>query len=253
MMPDPLFILAVALAAMVVGISKSGVVMGLGSINVPLLTMVMSARDAAGVLLPVMVLVDMIALYVYAREVNWRIVFIVVPGSLLGIGLGWALSASVDEAAVRLAIGVVTLLFLIDMTFPIRKKLAGVVPPSRSWGVFWGAVSGFTSFVSHNGGPPYQIYVIPQRLAPNIFAGTAAVVFAITNIAKLGPYALLGQLQPGNLAISAGMVPLSLAAMFGGVYVVRRVPATLFYRIAYLLMLVFSLKLIWDGLAHYLF
>jgi len=251
-MPDLLFILALALAAAIVGISKSGVAMGLGGVNVPLLTMVMSARDAAGVLLPVMVLIDVIALVVYAREVDWKIVFILLPGCIAGTALGWLMSASVDEAAVRLAIGLVTLLFLIDSTFPIRKKLVGR-PPSRPWGVFWGAVTGFTSFVSHTGGPPYQIFVIPRKLAPAVFAGTTAVFFAITNMIKLVPYAALGQLQPSNLMLSAAMVPLALAAMFGGVYLTRRISPKLFYRIAYGLMLAFSLKLIWDGLSFYFF
>lgn len=176
-MPDLLLILALALAAAIIGLSKSGVAMGLGGVNVPLLTMVMSARDAAGVLLPVMVLIDIVALFVYAREVDWKIVLILLPDQVLGTGLGWLMSASVDEAAVRLAIGLVTLLFLVNSTFPIRKKLVGR-PPSRPWGVFWGAVTGFAGFVSHTGGPPYQIFVMPRKLAPAV-SGTTAVFFAI--------------------------------------------------------------------------
>jgi uncharacterized membrane protein YfcA len=250
-MPDLPFLAAIALAATIVGLSKSGAAVGLGGVNVPLLTMVMSARDAAGVLLPVMVLIDMIALFVYAREVNWRIIALLLPGCLAGIGLGWAMSARVEEAAVRLMVGVVTLVFLVDSTVPIRRKLVNR-PPSRPWGVFWGAVSGFTSFVSHTGGPPYQIFVMPRKLAPAVFAGTTAVFFAIVNAIKLAPYAALGQLQPTNLMVSAGMVPLALAAMFGGVYITRRIAPVLFYRIAYGLMLVFSIKLIWDGLSFYL-
>ena len=70
-------------------------------------------------------------------------------------------------------------------------------------GVFWGAVSGFTSFVSHAGGPPYQIYVTPLRLAPRIFAGTMVVFFFIVNALKLVPYFFLGQFARANLLTSA--------------------------------------------------
>ncbi|MGV3650846.1 MAG: sulfite exporter TauE/SafE family protein [Devosia sp.] len=245
-MPDPLFLAVVMLAGVVVGMSKSGIVSNLGAINVPLLSLVMSARDAAGVLLPVMLVTDAIALFIYARHFDRRILAIMLPGCLAGIGIGWALSAVVDESAVRLAVGVVTLGFVIDAVFPLRKKLSGL-PPSRLWGTIWGSVSGFTSFVSHTGGPPFHIYVLPQRLDPKVFAGTVAVFFAITNAVKLVPYYFLGQLQTGNLLLSALLVPTALLSMAAGVFLVRRISGKAFYRIAYTLMAVFSLKLIWDG------
>lgn len=251
-MPDPFFLVILVLAGIIVGISKSGLVVSLGVIGVPMLTLVMPARDAAGVLLPVLLVTDAIALWVYARAGTFdrRILLLMLPGCLLGIGIGWALSAVVSEPMVRLIIGVVTLGFVIDALLPLRKKLEGL-PPSRFWGTVWGAVSGFTSFVSHTGGPPYQIYVLPRKLPPAVFSGTTVVFFAVANTVKLVPYGFLGQLQTGNLALSAALVPVALVAMAGGIWAVRRIPSQLFYRIAYALMVVFALKLIWDGLAGF--
>jgi uncharacterized membrane protein YfcA len=251
-MPDPLFLLVIVLSGIIVGISKSGLVASLGVIGVPLLTLVMPARDAAGILLPVLLVTDAIALWIYARAGTFdrRILALMLPGAMLGIGLAWALSAVVSEHAVRLAIGIVTLVFVLDALLPLRKKLAGL-PPSRFWGTVWGSVSGFTSFVSHTGGPPFQIYVLPQRLPPQVFSGTTVVFFAIANTVKIVPYGLLGQLQLSNLMVSAMLVPISLLAMWGGVWAVRRISTRLFYRVAYGLMLVFSIKLIWDGLTGF--
>lgn len=245
-MIDPLFVAVLVTAALLTGLSKSGFAVSLGAVSAPLMTLVLPARDAAGILLPVLLMLDAIALAVYRREVDWRIFWIMITGAMIGTGIGWGLSAVVDEAMVRLAIGVITLIFVLDAWFPLRKKLEGL-PPSKAWGSFWGGVAGFTSFVSHTGGPPFQIFVMPRRLAPAIYAGTTAFFFAVVNTSKLVPYAFLGQLSAHNLTLSAWLMPVAAAAMLIGVFLVRRVPQAFFYRLTYWLLFLLSLKLIYDG------
>jgi len=248
---DPLFLFCIVVAAITVGISKSGLMVSIGAMNVPLLTLVMSARDAAGVLLPVMIVVDLLALGYYVRFADRRILETLLPGAALGIAIGWPLSSWIDENTVRLAIGLVTLAFVLDAWLGLRKKLKSM-PPSRLRGTFWGSLSGFTSFISHTGGPAFQIYVIPQKLPPVRFAGTAAVFFAVTNIVKLLPYYFLNQLAVDNLKLSAMMVPIAIVSMGFGFYLVRRIGTGLYYRLAYALLFLFSLKLIWDSVTGYL-
>jgi uncharacterized membrane protein YfcA len=113
----------------------------------------------------------------YRKEFDRNILKIMLPGAAIGTLLGWALFAFVSDAVVLLMVGVVTLLFVIDAVFPIRKKLEGL-PPSKPWGTFWGGVAGFTSFISHTGGPPFQIYVLPRKLPPLVYSGTTAVFFS---------------------------------------------------------------------------
>lgn len=246
-MNDILFYAIILTAAALIGLSKSGLIVSISAINVPLIALIMPARDAAGVLLPVMLVIDVVALFIYARNYDQRVLSILIPGSLIGTLLGWLLSATVDEAAVRLSIGIVTILFVLDALIPFRKKLEGL-PPSRFWGTFWGAITGFTSFISHTGGPPYQIFVLPQKLSPAIFAGTTAVFFAINNAAKLFPYYFLGQLEFRNVKLAALMVPVALFSLAAGYFAVRKISADLFYKFTYGLLLVFGLKLIWDGI-----
>lgn len=243
---DPTFYAVAIAAVFIVGLSKSGLVASMGIVGVPLLTLVMPARDAAGMLLPLLLVTDAIALFVYRREVDWRVFWILLPGALIGTAIGWALSAAVSEAMVRLAIGIVTLLFVLDAWLPLRKKLEAL-PPSHPWGWFWGGIAGFTSFISHTGGPPVQIYMLPLRLPPALFAGTTAVFFAVVNAVKIVPYFFLGQLSVSNMQAAATLVPVAIAGTLIGVYLVRRISQTLFYRIAYVLIFLLSLKLIYDG------
>ncbi|MBS3847210.1 sulfite exporter TauE/SafE family protein [Devosia sp. J2-20] len=243
---DPYFVTIAVIAVLIVGLSKAGLLGSLGMVGVPLLSLIMPARDAAGVMLPVLLAMDAIAVYAYRKEVDWRVLRMMLPGAAVGTIVGWVLWAFVSDAAVLLFVGVITLLFILDALLPIRKKLEGL-PPSKPWGIFWGSFAGFTSFISHTGGPPFQIYVLPQRLPPAIYAGTSAVFFAIVNTSKLIPYFFLGQLNVHNLQLSAMFIPVGIVGVFAGIFLVRRISMKLFYRIAYWLVFLLALKLVWDG------
>ena len=245
-MIDPVFVTIAVIAVLVVGLSKAGLLGGLGVVGVPLLTLVMAPREAAGMMLPVLLCMDAVAIWMYRKECDWNLIRIMLPGAAVGTLGGWALWAVVSDAVVLLMVGVVTLLFVLDAILPLRKKLEGL-PPSRPWGAFWGSIAGFTSFISHTGGPPFQIYTLPRRLPPAVYAGTTAFFFAIVNTAKLVPYYFLGQLNVQNLTLSAALAPIGVLGVFIGIYLVRRIDARLFYRIAYWLVFILALQLIWEG------
>jgi uncharacterized membrane protein YfcA len=245
-MPSLSFIAIAAIAVFLAGLSKSNFAVSVGAVAVPLLALVMPAREATGMMLPILICMDIVALLVYRREVDWRVLRIMVPGALVGTLIGWALSAVVSEAAVGLAVGIISLLFVLDAWLPLRKTLKGL-PPSRIWGNFWGAVAGFTSFISHTGGPPYQIYAMPLRLPPAIYAGTTAVFFAIVNVSKLIPFYFLGQLSFSNLELASALLALGFVGMGTGIYLVRRVNPKFFYQLAYVLIFLLALNLIYEG------
>jgi uncharacterized membrane protein YfcA len=245
-MPDLYFWIIAVLAVFIVALSKSGLVGSLGLVAVPMLSLVMPARDAAGMMLPLLLVMDAIAVWTYRKDADWRILKIMLPGAAIGTLIGWALWTVVSDAMVLLFVGVITLLFILDALLPLRKKLEGL-PPSKPWGVFWGGFSGFTSFISHTGGPPFQIYTLPQKLTPVTYSGTTAFFFAIVNSAKLIPYFFLGQLNVANLTHAAILAPLAIVGVLVGVYLVRRISIKRFYQLTYWLVFLLALKLIYDG------
>jgi uncharacterized membrane protein YfcA len=245
-MPDLYFWTVAVLAVFIVALSKSGLVGSLGLVGVPLLSVVMPARDAAGMMLPLLLVMDAIAVWTYRKDADWRILKIMLPGAFVGTVIGWVLWSFVSDAMVLLFVGILTLLFILDALLPLRKKLEGL-PPSRPWGTFWGGAAGFTSFISHTGGPPFQIYVLPQKLTPVIFSGTTAFFFAIVNTAKLVPYFFLGQLNVANLERAAILAPLAVAGVLLGVFLVRRISVKRFYQLTYWLVFLLSLYIIYKG------
>ncbi len=109
-------------------------------------------------------------------------------------------------------------------------------------------IAGFTSFVSHTGGPPYQMWTLPLGLKKTVFAGTATIAFAYVNMLKLPFYLQLGQVNIGSLKIAAMLAPVAIVAVFGGVKIVKILPEKLFFRLVTWTLLAISSKLIWGAL-----
>ena len=118
--------------------------------------------------------------------------------------------------------------------------------PAR--GVIWGTVAGFTSFLANAGSPPFQLYVLPQKLEKETFVGTFSIFFACGNALKVVPYFLLGQLTADNMATSMVLLPLAIVTNIAGVWLVRRTPTEFFFRIVYILIFLIGCELIRQGL-----
>lgn len=249
MLTDWHFYLAAVPAVILMGLSKGGF-SGLAILSTPLVAMVTSPVRAAAIMLPILIVQDAVSVWAYRHEWNRRVLAIMLPGALAGITAGYLLARHVSDAAVTLAVGLVSAGFVLWQWLKhARDGELAAEPADVPKGLFWGTVSGFTSFISHTGGPPFQVYTLPQRMPPAEYAGTTTIFFAIMNLVKLLPYFLLGQFDTQNLAQSASLLPLAIAATFAGVWLVRRVPAEKFFLLIYALTLVVGLKLIWDGVA----
>ncbi len=240
------FWLLAVLAAMFVGISKGGLPMA-GAVAVPLLALQISPVTAAGLLLPVYVVSDMFGLWAYRKAFNARVLKIIAVSATLGIGIGWATAAWTDERWVTLIVGLIGLAFVANRLIH-HRKVTEAQPARLGPGLFWGTIAGFTSFVSHSGGPPYQVYTLPLKMPRTVFAGTSTIAFAYINAVKLVPYFFLGQINLDSLKIAAFLAIPATAAVFLGVWLVKVMSEKLYYTLIYSALFVLSLKLVWDGL-----
>lgn len=233
------------LAAVMVGLSKGGVPMA-ASLSVPILTIVMAPVAAAGLLLPVYIVADMFGLWAYRKEFDKRVLAIMIPATTLGIGIGWATAEIVPERWVTLMVGVIGAVFALNALFRHRhgaRQEAKVAP-----GLFWGTIAGITSFVSHSGAPPFQAYTIPLNLPKQVFAGTATVLFSYVNLAKLGPYIALGEVNLDSLGTALILAIPASASVFLGVWLVKRMPTEIFFKVVIWALLLISLKLIQQAI-----
>ncbi|AMJ61260.1 sulfite exporter TauE/SafE family protein [Bosea sp. PAMC 26642] len=247
MLLDPAFFAAMVPAVILMGLSKGGFA-GLGLLALPLMALVVSPVQAAAIMLPLLISQDVVTVWSYRREFDRRILATLLPGALIGILAGYLLAAKVSDAAVGLAVGMISIGFAMRNLLGLAGAQAKVRRAGFGAGTLWGAICGFTSMIAHAGGPPFQIYVMPQRLPPAVFVGTGAIFFAMINLIKVGPYIALGQFSAQNLTASLALLPVAVAATFAGVWLVRRVPAERFYTIIYWLLLAVGAKLVFDGI-----
>ncbi len=248
---DPLFYALAIPAVVALGLSKGGFA-GVGQMATPLVALAMPPLEAAAIMLPIMIVQDASAVWVYRREYNKRILLIMIPGALVGIALAGLLASYISDSAVRIFIGGTTILFVL-YSWIGPKKIAEEVPKAGiPGGVFWGAVSGFTSTICQAGGPPYQMYVMSQNLSKMVFVGTTAIMFATLNWVKIIPYAALGQFTTTGMMTSLALLPLALATNQLGFWLVRRTPQKLFYQITMVLMLLISIELTREGVTDLL-
>ena len=240
------FWIVAAIAAILTGLGKGGVPI-VGALTVPVLSLVISPVTAAGLMLPVYVVSDWFGLYAYRKEFDRRVLLIACVAMTLGVGIGWATAKLIPESAVTVLVGVISVAFALNQL--LRKAVVAQVRRAE-WGpgLFWCSIAGFTSFVSHTGGPPYQVWTLPLGMKKAVFAGTSTVAFAYVNAIKLVPYFYLGQINLTSLETAAWLMPLAAAAVFFGVWVVKRLPEKLFFTIVTWSLLLIGLELIWKGL-----
>jgi len=248
MLTDPLFYAIAIPGVLLAGMAKGGFGGALGMLAVPMMALVISPVQAAAIMLPILITMDIVGLIAWRGVFDRATIFIIVPAAIVGIAIGWATAAWVTEAHVRLIVGIVAVMFTLNYAFGGADRTQPK-PHNRPKGSFWGAVTGFVSFVSHAGGPPLQMYVLPLRLDPKLFAGTAIICFAVINAVKVVPYFFLGQFSTANLWTSAALLPFAPVATLFGVWLVKRIEPAPFYRITYAALFVIGLKLIWDGAA----
>jgi uncharacterized membrane protein YfcA len=241
------FYLVAVPAVILFGLSKGGF-SGLSLLAMPMMSLVASPIRAAAVVLPVLIVQDWVSVWAFRRDFSSRNLIILIPSSVIGVALGWLLAARVSDDAVRLAVGVVSIGFVLHMLARERLNRAPVEKPGVPAGILWGSLAGFTSFISHAGSPPFQVYVMPQYLKPRVFAGTATMFFAASNLLKIPPYFLLGQFSRENLSLSAGLIPVAILSAFAGVWLVRRVSTDRFYAIILALTFLIGVKLTYDAI-----
>lgn len=248
MLTDPAFY-AVALPSVVLyGLSKGGF-SGVGLLAIPLMSLVMPPIQAAAILLPVLLVQDAVTIYNFRRHWDARTLAIMAPGVIAGIVLAALTAALVSAAHIRLAVGLLAIAFCLNAWFGPDLRTAPPQPHNGTAATLLGGIAGYTSFVIHAGGPPFNMYTMPRLREPTLFVGTSAVFFGAVNVIKLPAYIALAQLSTETLMLSAVLVPVAVVGNLLGIALVRRMSKDLFYQMIYGLTCLVGLKLVADGLA----
>jgi uncharacterized membrane protein YfcA len=245
LLTDPHFWLLAVIAVTALGLSKGGFG-GVGMIAAPLLSLVLPPLQAAAIMIPIMIVQDTISIWVYRRDWSAWNLKVMLAGSVFGVAAAGIGAAYLTDAQVRLAVGAIGVVFVLYSWLARVPTVAR--RPSAVSGAFWGGLAAFTSTIAQAGAPPFYVHILPQKLDKMTLVGTALIFFALINWMKLVPFMVLGQFSAETLTASIALLPLAIATNFAGIWLVRRMPTELFYKVAYVLVFLISLELMRQGL-----
>ncbi|MBR7793474.1 sulfite exporter TauE/SafE family protein [Undibacterium sp. FT147W] len=240
--------LVAAFAVLITGISKSGLGGALGGLAVPFLSLWISPRNAAAVMLPILIAMDMVGIRAWSGKADWRDLKVLIPGAIVGIVLGTLAFGVMSDQLVKGLIGLIAVGFTLDRLLRHRGQATTEQRPPRIFGWFSGVGAGFTSTLAHAGGPPVMIYLLSWRQPRETFVATTVFFFSVINLAKLPFYIALGLFSIDTLTMSALMLPLVPVGVWIGMRLLQRIPERPFYLFATAALGLSGVKLLWDGL-----
>ena len=250
-MPDPLTLAVAALGVFLIAFLRGAFGGGFAIIGIPLLSLVLDPIAAGTVLAPLFIAMDLVALR-YWKPSTWSKpdAVLLVPTFIVGIGLGFLLMRAIDTRLATILIALVTLVF-VALWF-LGTSTQQPRPRSTPKALLCGLSGGVTTMVSHSGGPPLAMYLLPLGLPKAVYAGTTSLVFTAANLVKAGPWLVLGQPTRSLWILMALCLPAVPIGIYAGWRLHERLSQERMYRLCYALLTVTALKLLWDGVRSYL-
>ena len=229
-------------AALIVGISKAGIG-GLGMLAVAIFAQLMPAKQATGMVLPLLCIGDIVAAASYRQHAKWKHIWRLFPWTAAGVVLGYFALDLVNERQAKLLIGGIVLSLVVMHV--IRRRFAGHETEHGSWfAPTIGVLAGFTTLVANAAGPLMAVYMLAMRLPKMDFVGTGAVFFLLLNFFKV-PFMLhLGLINGDSFTLNLLLAPLVVAGAWFGRKLVMKIEQRSFENIALALSVIAGLKLL---------
>jgi len=243
---DLQFYAIAAIAVVFAGVAKGGFGGGPAFAASAILALVTTPTQAIGLMLPLLMVMDIGTLKPFWKKWDWARGRVMIIGSVPGIALGAGLYSVTNDDVLRFLIGLVALIFVVWQLLPKRAMQEANFSPIV--GLVAGGVAGFTSFVSHAGGPPAAMYLLSQRLDKTTYHATMTLLFWVVNAVKVVPYAFLGIFTAETFVADLILLPFALVGVFLGVRAHHVIPERLFFALTYALLAITGLKLVFDAL-----
>ena len=248
MITDPVFYVLAIIGVLLTGISKGGFAGAFGGLAVALMCLRIAPQQAAAIMLPVLLAMDVVGLFTFLRHIDRKVLLTMLPGGVAGTVLGTVTFGMLDVNTVRVIVGVVA------VSFPLMVWLKiGAGRPraqtSHVKGFVCAGAAGYASFVAHVGAPPALLYLMPLQLEKHRLIATNAVFFAFINFIKIPPFYALDQFSFPNLSTALALCLLAPVGIKIGIWLQGRVSAETVYRVGRIGLFGTGCKLLYDGLS----
>ena len=240
-----------ALGAFMVGLAKTGIA-GLGMLFVVIFSHLMPAKQATGVVLPLLCFGDVVAVLLYRQHASWTHLWRMFPWTAAGVIVGYVAMERITNREASVLIGAIVIA-LVALHLWRRRRGAGkpaagagaAAPAVPPWvAPVIGVVAGFATLVANAAGPLMAIYLIAMRLPKMEFVGTAAVFFLILNLFKVPFMIELGLINGPSLMLNLKLVAVVFAGALLGRKLLGHINQRLFENFALTASVLAGLKLL---------
>ncbi len=240
------FLIMLVAVTFLVSLSKGGLGGMAGTLSAPLMSLVMPVNQVLGLLLPIMLLADLFSLAMHWRRWNARLVWLLLPGGVVGVSIGTYFIANVSGEVLKIGLAVISILFVIYKLFE-KRILGSIKYQEKGWhGWLAGSTAGFTSAIAHSGVPPISIYLMLQNVIPRVFVATCVLFYAILNWIKVPFYYFTGMFDFQRLWSIAWVFPIVPLGVWFGSWLVTKVSKIVFDNIILVLLVITAALLIFD-------
>lgn len=213
--------IAVSIAVFILGIGKAGI-KGFGVIIVVILALVFGEKASTGILLPMLITADIMAVIYYKRHVQWNIVIKLIPWMIVGVLVGVWVGNGISEVLFKKLMAVI-IIFCVGIMFYFERRKKVMVPTNKVFGSSMGFLAGFTTMIGNLAGPIANIYFLAIRFPKNEFIGTAAWLFFIINVFKVPFHIYVWEtITVESFAINSILIPSIALGFFVGVQIVKK-------------------------------
>ncbi len=212
---------AIVLAAFILGFSKSGI-KGIGIIIILILAFVFGEKASTGILLPMLISADILAVSYYNRHTKWKFIKKLIPAMALGVLVGVWVGDVISELVFKRIMAIIIIGSIVIMLYFENRKTS--IPHTKWFSNTAGFLAGFTTMIGNLAGPIANIYFLAVRLPKNEFIGTAAWLFFIINVFKLPFHIFVWEtVSIKSLALNMVLVPAIVAGFFLGAGLVKHI------------------------------
>jgi uncharacterized membrane protein YfcA len=217
-------------AGLLVGVAKTGVA-GLGMLSVAIFSHIMPAKQATGIVLPLLCMADIVAVLSYRQHANWRHLWHLFPYTAAGVLLGYFAMDRIDNREASLLIGVIIMSLVAVHLW--RRWRGGHEAEHGAWfAPVIGVLAGFTTLVANAAGPLMAIYFLAMRLPKMEYVGTAAVFFLLMNLFKVPFMVHLDLINSTSFQLNVALAPAVLVGTLVGRRLLAHINQQMFENLA---------------------
>lgn len=221
-------IILLLISGLITGMTKTGIT-GLGLISIPLMALAFGARESTGVLLPMLIMADILAVIYYHRSANWKLILKILPAAIIGIGIGIITGNIISQESFRILLSTIVIIMVAIMIIKDLSKRSNKIPESKWFAWIMGLVGGFATMIGNAAGPVFAVYLLAMKLPKKEFIGTGAWFFLILNVFKLPFHIFIWEtISLSTFQYNLIALPLIICGAFIGVKLVKLFPENLY-------------------------